>query len=121
MEKIRISAKIDDNLLKESYRLLEKANCKNISEYIRKAIETYNEYILDPDNEKWKSPAIKTLEKSIQKMQKRVARLIFKQEVEIAKCFWLAVNQFDIEPEDVDEIHGYCVEELKHIDGEMKL
>ena len=121
MEKVRISAKIDDNVLKESKRLLEKANCENISEYIRKAIETYNEYILDPDNEKWKPLAVKTLEKSIEKMQKRVARLMFKQEVEIAKCFWLAVNQFDIEPEDVDEIHIDCVEELKHIDGEMKL
>ena len=121
MEKVRISAKIDENVLKESERLLEAANCKNISEYIRKAIETYNEYILDPNNEKWKPLAVKTLEKSISKMQKRVARLMFKQEVEIAKCFWLAVSQFDIEPEDVDEMHAYCVEELKHIDGEMKI
>lgn len=76
MEKVRISAKIDDNVLKESKRLLAAANCKNISEYIREAIETYNEYILDPDNEKWKPLAVKTLEKSIEKMQKRVARLM---------------------------------------------
>lgn len=87
MEKVRISATIDDNVLKESKRLLEAANCKNISEYIRKAIETYNEYILDPDNEKWKPLAVKTLEKSIEKMKKRFARLMFKQEVEIEKCF----------------------------------
>lgn len=121
MKKVRISAKIDDNVLKESKRLLEKANCENISEYIRKAIETYNEYVLDPNNEKWKPLVVKTLEKSIEKVKKRFARLMFKQEVEIAKCFWLAVNQFDIEPEDVDEIHIDCIEELKHIDGEMKI
>lgn len=121
MEKVRISAKIDDNVLNESKRLLEAANCKNISEYIRQALETYNEYILNPGSEKWKPLSIKTLENSIEKARKRFARLMFKQEVEIAKCFWLAVNQLDIEPEDVDEMHAYCIEELKHIDGEMKL
>ena len=49
-----------------------------------------------------------------------MSRLMFKQAVEIAKVFWLVVKGFHINPEDVDDFHTDCVEEVKRINGAIK-
>ena len=45
---------------------------------------------------------------------------MFKQAVETAKVFWLVVRGLNINPEDVNDLHLDCVEEVKTINGAIR-
>ena len=49
-----------------------------------------------------------------------MARQMFKKEVESAKVFWLVVRGLNINPEDVNDLHLDCVEEVKTINGAIR-
>ena len=56
----------------------------------------------------------------IESLERRIARQMFKQAVKTAKIFWLVVKGFNIEPEDLDDFHTDCVEEVKRINGAIR-
>ena len=56
---VRITVSLSKEQIESSEMLMKLSGAKNQSEYIRKAIEMYNEYIESPDDAKWKSPMAK--------------------------------------------------------------
>ena len=79
----------------------------------------YNEYIECPDDAKWKSPMAKLVENSVKNMLKHYERLVFKNEVMIAKLYWLMVRRLDVMQEWGDEIHQVAVFNAKCTHGEF--
>ena len=79
----------------------------------------YNEYIESPDAAKWKSPMAKLVENSVKNMLKHYERLVFKNEVMIAKLYWLMIRRLDVEQEWCDEIHQVAVFDAKRTHGEF--
>lgn len=79
----------------------------------------YNEYILNQDDAKWKSPMAKSVENSVKNMLKHYERLVFKNEVMIAKLYWLMVRRLDVEQEWGDEMHQVAVFDAKCTYGEF--
>ncbi|MBQ4517716.1 MAG: hypothetical protein II997_03915 [Clostridia bacterium] len=116
---VRITVSLRKEQIESSEMLMKLAGAKNQSEYIRKAIETYNEYILNPEDAKWKSPMAKSVENSVKNMLKHYERLVFKNEVMIAKLYWLMVRRLDVEQEWGDEIHQVAVFDAKRTHGEF--
>jgi len=116
---VRITVSIGKEQIESSEMLRKKSGAKNQSEYIRKAIEMYNEYILNPEDAKWKSPMAKSVENSVKNMLKHYERLVFKNEVMIAKLYWLMVRRLDVEQEWGDEIHQVAVFDAKRTHGEF--
>lgn len=88
---VRITVSLSKEQIESSEMLMRLAGAKNQSENIRKAIEIYNEYISNPEDAKWKSPMAKSVEHSVKNMLKHYERLVFKNEVMIAKLYWLMV------------------------------
>ena len=119
VENVRITVSIDKEQIESSEMLMKLSGCKNQSEYIRKGIEMYNEYIQNPDDAKWKSPMAKSVENSVKNMLKHYERLVFKNEVMIAKLYWLMVRRLDVEQEWGDEIHQVAVFDAKRTHGEF--
>ena len=116
---VRITVSIGKEQIESSEMLRKKSGAKNQSEYIRKAIEMYNEYILNPEDAKWKSPMAKSVENSVKNMLKHYERLVFKNEVMIAKLYWLMVRRLDVKQEWGDEIHQVAVFDAKRTHGEF--
>lgn len=102
---VRITVSLSKEQIESSKMLMKLAGAKNQSEYIRKAIEMYNEYISNPDDAKWKPPMAKSVENSVKNMLKHYERLVFKNEVMIAKLYWLMVRRLDVMQEWGNEIH----------------
>lgn len=96
---VRITISLSKEQIESSEMLMKLSGCKNQSEYIRKAIEMYNEYIFNPDDAKWKSPMSKSVENLVKNMLKHYERLVFKNEVMIAKLYWLMVRRLGVEQE----------------------
>ena len=119
VENVRITVSIGKEQIESSEMLMKLAGTKNQSEYIRKAIEMYNEYIDSPDDAKWKSPIAKSVENSVRNMLKHYERLLFKNEVMIAKLYWLMIRRLDVEQEWGDEIHQVALFDAKRTHGEF--
>lgn len=116
---VRITVSLSKEQVESSKMLMKLAGTKNQSEYIRKAIEMYNEFILNPNDAKWKSPMAKSVENSVKNMLKHYERLVFKNEVMIAKLYWLMVRRLNVEQEWGDEIHQVAVFDAKRTHGEF--
>ena len=116
---VRITVSLSKEQLESSEILMKFSGAKNQSEYIRKAIEMYNEYIESPDDTKWKSSMAKSVENSVKNMLKHYERLVFKNEVMIAKLYWLIVRRLDVAQEWGDEIHQVAVLDAKRTHGEF--
>lgn len=119
MANVRITVSLGKEHIESSETLMKLSGAKNQSEYIRKAIEMYNEYILNPNDAKWKSPMAKSVENSVKNMLKHYERLVFKNEVMIAKLYWLMVRRLGIDQEWGDEIHQVALFDAKRTHGEF--
>ena len=116
---VRITVSLSKEQIESSEMLMKLSGAKNQSEYIRKAVEMYNEYIQSPDDAKWKSHIAKSVENSVKNMLKHYERLVFKNEVMIAKLYWLMVRRLDVMQEWGDEVHQVAVFDAKRTHGEF--
>lgn len=121
MSKQHISFWIKDSNLKESEINMKIIGCNSRSDYIDKAVEFYNGYIHNKNNEEYVNKnVINTVQAILDSFKKRMARQLFKQSVEISKIFWLIIKELDIDPADADTLHADCVEEVKKINGAIQ-
>jgi len=112
---------LDIAVMKECDNNLKVANCKTRSEYIHKAIEFYNGYIHSQNITGYLSQSISTIiEGIISNTENRIARIQFKQAVELAKVFKLLTIILETSKETIDDIHFECVNEVKGINGILK-
>ena len=121
MGRKHISLWVDENILNESDANLKMTKFNNRGEYIEQALMFYNGYLHNQNDEEFVSRTLmKSMQGMMDKMENRIAKMMFKQAVEIAKVYWLTVRDFHIEPEDVQEFHDDCVEEVKRINGAIR-
>lgn len=121
MSKQHISFWIKDSNLKESEINMKIIGCNSRSDYIDKAVEFYNGYIHNKNNEEYVNKnVINTVQAILDSFEKRMARQLFKQSVEISKIFWLIIKELDIDPSDADTLYADCVEEVKKINGAIQ-
>ena len=121
MEKKHISLWVDEDVLGLCDSYLKMSKLKNRSEFIQEAIRLYCGYLENQISDEFVSKTLITsMQGIVGNLERRMSRLMFKQAVEIAKVFWLVVKGFHINPEDVDDFHTDCVEEVKRINGAIK-
>ena len=121
MKKKHISLWIDAEILNQCDANQKLTKAKNRSEFFEEALLFYNGYLHDKHNEDYiNQKVVNTMQGMIDSLERRLARQLFKQAVETAKIFWLVVKGFRIKPEDVDDFHADCVEEVKRINGAIQ-
>ena len=119
-KKTHVSAWIKNRNLKEISANMKLIDCESRSEYIDMAVEHYNGYLHKNNEDYINQKVVRTMHGLIDSLERRLSRQLFKQAVETAKVFWLVVKGFNIEPEDVDDFHNDCVEEVKRINGAIR-
>lgn len=121
MEKKHISLWIDEEILKSSDEIIKTGAAKNRSKYFEEALKFYNSYLTGHNYEEYISKTLlKVFQGTMDSLEKRMARQLFKQSVEISKIFWLIIKELDIDPADADTLHADCVEEVKKINGAIQ-
>ena len=121
MDKKHISLWMDSEILKASDEVIKNGAAKNRSEYFEEALKFYNSYLTGHNYEEYISKTVlKVFQGTMESFEKRMARQLFKQLVEISKIFWLIIKVMDIDPEDADVLHADCVEEVKKINGAIQ-
>lgn len=121
MDKKHISLWMDSEILKASDEVIKSGVAKNRSEYFEEALKFYNSYLTGHNYEEYISKTVlKVFQGTMDSFEKRMARQLFKQSVEISKIFWLIIKELDIDPSDADTLHADCVEEVKKINGAIQ-
>ena len=88
------------------------------TEYVTNALEFYNEYLKVKDSEEYINDKILgRMEAMLSNLENRIGRQMFKSAVESAKIAHVLANEFDIEWEELNDLHVECTNEVKKING----
>jgi len=98
----------------------EDDNCRSQSEFIERAINFYWGYLTEESNTNYLAPMIQsTFNAMLNGMEDRLARLLFKLAVEMSMTMHILAWQSDVDEDTIKRLKGYCVEEVKRLNGKI--
>ena len=111
---------LDRELLDDIARELSEANCRTRNEFINKAIRFYIAHLHCRNNSEVLTPALESVVAArIQDTEYRLARVLFKQGVELAMMMHVVAATNEIELEELGELRRLCVEEVSKLGGRV--
>jgi len=119
--KIRTTLWMEVKAIQECDANLNIADCRTRSEYIQKAVEFYNGYVHAGNNADFLCEQIAhTVNAIISNTENRIARMQFKEAVELAKITHMIAPLCELDDEQLRRLHIRCVDEVKRINGAIR-
>jgi hypothetical protein len=101
---------------------LQTANCRSRNEYVENAIRFYTGYLTANNNTDFLCDQVaQTVSAIISNTENRIARMQFKEAVELAKLTHMVAPLCDLDDEQLRRLHIRCVDEVKKINGALRL
>ena len=117
----RIGLYINQDLLKVCDNAISRTNATSRSDFISNAIEFYIAWLDSKKTTKILTPALESVIGSkILDTEDRIARVLFKQGVELAMLMHVVSATNDITESQLKELRRICVEEVKRNSGKYK-
>ncbi|MDO4317904.1 MAG: hypothetical protein Q4C48_06795 [Lachnospiraceae bacterium] len=121
-EKNKHTVWIGDEVWEKASARYEEYNFRSVSELIDQAVEFYLSYRAAGESEIYLSEALTQMLRSMIKLSEdRISRLLFKIAVEDAVMKNVLAAGFQISPEQVEELRGQCVQEVRKLNGILAL
>ena len=121
-KRLRIGITILPEAIQAADNNIQNANCKSRSEFIERAILHYTGYWAEQNNTDYLAKAItQAMRAVIKSSEDRIARMQFKEAVELAKIVRMIAPLCEVDDEELNRLHVKCVDEVKHINGIVKL
>jgi len=110
----------ETELLKIADSYLKQANCKSRNEFINQAIRFYIAFLQKESDAEFLTPALESvLSGMLGGLENRMARLLFKLAVELSMTMHIVASQSDVSEENLTRLRGYCVDEVKRLNGKI--
>ena len=117
----RIGLYINQDLLKTCDNAISRTNATSRSDFISNAIEFYIAWLDSKNTTKILTPALESVIGSkILDTEDRIARVLFKQGVELAMLMHVVAATNDITESQLKDLRKICVEEVKSNSGKYK-
>ena len=117
----RIGLYINQDLLKTCDNAINRTNATSRSDFISNAIEFYIAWLDSKNTTKILTPALESVIGSkILDTEDRIARVLFKQGVELAMLMHVVAATNDITESQLKDLRRICVEEVKRNSGKYK-
>lgn len=117
----RIGLYINQDLLKTCDNTISRTNATSRSDFISNAIEFYIAWLDSKNTTKILTPALESVIGSkILDTEDRIARVLFKQGVELAMLMHVVAATNDITESQLKDLRKICVEEVKRNSGKYK-
>lgn len=117
----RIGLYINQDLLKTCDNAISRTNATSRSDFISNAIEFYIAWLDSKNTTKILTPALESIIGSkILDTEDRIARVLFKQGVELAMLMHVVAATNDITENQLKDLRKICVEEVKRNSGKYK-
>lgn len=117
----RIGLYINQDLLKACDNAISRTNATSRSDFISNAIEFYIAWLDSKNTTKILTPALESVIGSkILDTEDRIARVLFKQGVELAMLMHVVAATNDITESQLKDLRKICVEEVRRNSGKYK-
>ena len=99
-------------------QLYEADGCRSKTEFIEKAVDFYCGYLTAEDyKEYFPDVIVSTMKATLENMENRMARLLFKVAVEQSMMMHVVAGTNDVDEDTLSSLRGMCVQECKRING----
>ena len=96
------------------------ANCRSRNEFVEEAIRFYSDHIISREVTDFLAPAlVSALRATVQGSENRIARLMFKQTVELSMMMNVLAAGLEIDDSQLDELRWRCVQNVKKTNGSI--
>ena len=100
---------------------LSTANCRTRNEFINKAVRFYLAFLNNRDYSEFLTPALESvIAGKIGDTENRIARVLFKQSVELAMMMHIVAGTNDVQLEALNKLRKMCVDEVSKLGGKYK-
>ncbi len=121
-DKTRFTLWLHDDTWAKVKEIYLKDDCRNKSEFIEKAIQFYIGYLTAENKANFlPNMFLSNMRSIVRESDNRQNRMLFKLAVEIAMLQNLIANLNNFDPIAVERLRGDCVDEVKSINGNMRL
>lgn len=120
-EKTSIGLYIDKYVLDDIESAIPETNCLSRNEFIAEAIRFYITFLKKKNYSDLLTPAFESVVGGkIATTENHIARVLFKQSVEIAMMMHVVAGAFQIDEDNLDRLRGMCVDEVSRLGGKFK-
>lgn len=121
-EKTRIHTRIDADTERKIAAAMPLANCRSQNEFVEKALNFYCDYLTAGDCTSVLPPIyLSALKATIKATEERIARLMFKQSVEMDMMMNVLAYGMEISDDTLRDLRGHCVQNVKKTNGSVTL
>lgn len=119
-EAIRTGIYIDKELLNRADEAIHKTSARSRSEFVSEALEFYIAWLHSQETSKVLTPALESvISGRIGDTENRIARVLFKQSVELAMLMHVVAATHSVRPEDLEALRKMCVGEVSKVNGKF--
>ena len=119
-EKVRIHTRITQEMERKINAAMPKANCQSRNEFLEKALQFYCNYLASEDVADFLPPIfVHAMRGTIQCSEDRIARLLFKQTVELSMMMNVLAAGLEIDESQLDDLRWRCVQNVKRTNGSI--
>lgn len=119
-EKTRIHTRISPETQRKMEIAFPNANCRSRNEFVEEAIRFYSDHIISQEVTDFLAPAlVSALRATVQGSENRIARLLFKQTVELSMMMNVLAAGLEIDDSQLDELRWRCVQNVKKTNGSI--
>ena len=112
---------LDEAVIGDMEQAMQRTNCSSRNEFIVEAIRFYIAHLQRRDYSDILTPAYESvINARIADTEERIARVIFKQAVELSMMMHVVAATNDISENKLGELRRQCVAELSRINGACK-
>lgn len=121
-EKARIHTRITPETERKIAAAMPLSNCRTQNEFVENAIRLYCDYLASQDCFSVLPPMlVSAIRSTVQLSENRICRLLFKLAVEMDMMMNILAAGMEIPEEQLRELRGRCVQEVKKTRGMISL
>lgn len=121
-ERIKFALRISPEVQQLVKDMCPRDNCASQNEFIERAIIFYAGYVSTEDSTEFLVPTlVSAMGGTIHDSENRIARLLFKQAVEISMLTQVVASKLNISNVDLRELRKECVDAVKRSNGSLDL
>ena len=121
-EKVKFLMRIDPDTDRKIKTAIPLANCRRQNEFVEKALQFYCDYVASQDCFSVLPPMlVAAIRATVQNSESHICRLLFKLAVEMDMMMNVLAAAMEIPEEQLRELRGRCVQEVKKTHGMISL
>ena len=121
-EKTRIHTRITSETERKIKAAMPLSNCQTQNEFVEKALQFYCDYVASQDCFSVLPPMlVAAIRATVQSSESHICRLLFKLAVEMDMMMNVLAAAMEIPEEQLRELRGRCVQEVKKTHGMISL